>query len=478
MSVGRRMLSVGGAHMLELALQFVLPVVLVRVLTPADFGVYRLVWLLVSTIGLIAPLGMISTLFFFMPNADRAERRGYVRQTEAFLVLTSLACLALLWLVHAWLPSGLAAAASHGAWLVALAVFWTWGLLLDQLPTVDERIRWQVAATMVFSVSRALCAVTVAWVFRDVHHVIVALALMSLLKVVILQVYVARFHGSTGQAYSAARLRTQIAHALPFGAAGILFGARSQAEQWIVALLFAPAQFAAFSIAAALAPVVLMSRKAVSFVLLPAMSRELAAGNHPALLLLSNQTSTTVAAVLYPVLGFTLFFAGPMIELVYTRSMADGANVMRMLLAIWALQAIDLSSLTMLLKQGGFMTRVNVLLLAASVPLSWAAAQVMGLPGGVLGGVLAIYVERWLTARRIAAALGVSARQLQPWASLLLLAAFSVACAGLGWLAADTFGAGTAWRMLVVGAIVTAACYAPVFWWLRRAGHIVLPGSS
>src|SRR5262249_37731808 len=57
-SLARRALSLGTANAIDYALQFLLPIVLTRTLDPHSFGQYRLLWLAVSTLMLIAPMCM------------------------------------------------------------------------------------------------------------------------------------------------------------------------------------------------------------------------------------------------------------------------------------------------------------------------------------------------------------------------------------------------------------------------------------
>ena len=66
----RRALSLGAVKAFDHALQFLLPVVLVRCLDAATFGEYRLLWLAVGTVMAFATLNMAGTLYFFVPRSE------------------------------------------------------------------------------------------------------------------------------------------------------------------------------------------------------------------------------------------------------------------------------------------------------------------------------------------------------------------------------------------------------------------------
>jgi hypothetical protein len=57
-------LALAAAGLIEYALQIILPVILVRHLTPADFGEYRLVWLLAASAVPLFVLSFPHSLFY------------------------------------------------------------------------------------------------------------------------------------------------------------------------------------------------------------------------------------------------------------------------------------------------------------------------------------------------------------------------------------------------------------------------------
>ena len=74
----RRALSIGAVKAFDHAMQFLLPLVLVRCLDTATFGEYRLLWLAVGTIMSFATLNMCGTLYYFVPRSEPQRKRLYV----------------------------------------------------------------------------------------------------------------------------------------------------------------------------------------------------------------------------------------------------------------------------------------------------------------------------------------------------------------------------------------------------------------
>jgi O-antigen/teichoic acid export membrane protein len=191
----RRALSLGAVKTFDHAMHFLLPVVLTRCLDAATFGEYRLLWLMVGTVMAVATLNMPGGLYFYLPRSDARTRRLYVHQTMLFLAASGLVFALLISPWNPLLPA--AQHLSHYGWQVpAFMALWIFTILLDYLPTIDERIRWQAAVTCGFTVARTALVAAAAWFTGDIGVILWMLLVVVLLKLALLLYYVRRFHGA------------------------------------------------------------------------------------------------------------------------------------------------------------------------------------------------------------------------------------------------------------------------------------------
>jgi len=462
--LGQRALTLGAANAFDFALQFLVPVLLVRTLDAEAFGEYRLLWLMAGTVLAVATLAMPASLYYFLPRSDAEAKRLYVNQTLAFLVVAGLVCA---WAVSSWnpwLPENLAALARHAAVVPAFILLWVIASLLDLLPAAEERVTWQANATVGLSVLRAALLSLVAVLTRELAPVLLVLLAFVAFKAALLLVYIARAHGLRGPILRWRAFADQLIYAAPLGAAGALYGLRTQADQWVVAALFPLGMFAAFSIAAVLGPLMNLCRQSVHFAFLPVMSRRQAAGDIAGMLALNSRGNIMVGAIVLPLFAFAFVFAEELVTLVYTAAYLEAAPVMRVYIIGIAAMVIELSGITLLLRQSVFVMAVNVIGLLLAVALSWTGAVQFGLAGAAMGGVVVIYLDRIATLLRIARLTGVRIRELQDWRTLSLLALFTGLAASLAWVvAARAFTAsGTLLPMLIGGATLASAYVAMV----------------
>src|SRR5262249_12025282 len=146
------------------------------------FGEYRLLWLAIGTVMALAPLSMPGGLYYFLPRSDAPARRLYVHQTLLFLACTGLASAFIVSPLSPWLPATLHPLAKYGVLVPAFVALWVTSVLLDFLPTIEERIALQAAATISLAAARALLVAAGAWLTADMGVIMWLLVATVLLK--------------------------------------------------------------------------------------------------------------------------------------------------------------------------------------------------------------------------------------------------------------------------------------------------------
>jgi len=461
--LGRRALWLGMANASDYAMQFLLPVVLTRCLDAETFGHYRLLWLAVGTVMVLAPLQMPASLYYFLPRSGAATKRLYVHQTMLFLGVTGLAGA---WAVSGWnplLPATMGFFTDHGPLVPVFTLLWVTASLLDLLPTVEERVTWQVTVTISMSLLRAVVIAAAAWITGDLGVLIQLLVVLVGLKLIVLLCYVARSHGLRGPWIERDAMLGQLRQTAPFGVSSALFGLRGQIDQWVAAALFAPAKFAAFAIGVVIGPILNLFRQSVNHAFLPSMSRLQAAGDLAGMMQLNSRANVMVAVLMYPLLAFAFCFADELITLVYTAAYIDAAQVMRVCIVGFIVYVVEVGSIMVLLREGSFAMRLQLGILLISAGVSWYAATRFGLAGAAAGSSLAFTLDRTMTLRRIARRTGITLSRLQDWRTLWLLFLAAVLSGGTAWFVVHKYmeSAGTPVQLLGGGALLVAI-YAPI----------------
>src|SRR5678816_2887939 len=104
----------------------------------------------------------------------------------------------------------------YGALVPAFVVLWVVAVLLDFLPTIEERIPLQAYATVSVAAARALLIAGGAWLTHDMGVILWLLLAVVLLKVALLLAYVQRFHGWERPWFRGQVFGGQIRYTAPF----------------------------------------------------------------------------------------------------------------------------------------------------------------------------------------------------------------------------------------------------------------------
>jgi O-antigen/teichoic acid export membrane protein len=224
--------------------------------------------------------------------------------------------------------------------------------------------------------------------------------------------------------------------------------------------LFPLGMFASFSIAAVLGSLMHLCRQSVNIAFLPTMSQRESSGDIAGMLALNSRGNIMVAALAFPLFAFIFVFAEELVTLVYTAAYLDAAGVMRVYIVGIVVLAVELSNITMLLRQSVFVMAVNVVALILAVALNWYAAVQIGLVGAAVGSVIVIYLDRFATLWRISSLTGVSVRRLQDWTTLALLGCSAAVAAVFAWaVVARFFPVGGESIRLLVGVLTLSLAY-------------------
>jgi O-antigen/teichoic acid export membrane protein len=449
----RRALSLGAAGAIDYGLQFLLPVVLTRCLDADAFGEYRVLWLAAGTVLAVITMSVPGSLYYYLPRSGADDKRLYINQALLFLVLAGTLAA---WAVSPWnplLPDMLKGLPPGGAALPAFMLLYVVSWLLDSLPCAEERVAWQARATVALSALRAVALSLTAWLTGELGPVLVVLVFFVAVKVGVLLFYVAKYHGLRGPIARKAAFADQLHHAGLFSVASTLYGLQAQADQWIAAALFSMSMFAAFSVAAVLAPLINLCRQSMSYAFLPAMSRYHAEGNIQGMVELNRRANVVVGTLIHPLLAFAFVFAEEIVTLVYTATYIEAAPVMRIYILGLAAISIETGTVTLQLRQGRHQLVMSAALLALSIPLSWFGAHHFGLPGAALGSVTAMYLDRYFTLRMMAGKTGIPIARLQDWRSIGLWVLFSAVAALCAYCAVELWlpTAGAFTRLALAG---------------------------
>ena len=454
----RPVLLLTAGRTLALAVTFVTPLALARIFDLAEFGTYKQLLLVYSTLIVIAQLGMAESLFYFLPYAPRRGGR-YVMNALLALAGSGLVCLGLLVLTGPYLSRRLGNAALSGfsgllgAWLM----FMLPSTVLEIVMTARKRY---LGAGVTYALSDLLWAtalVVPAVVSRRLEWLLASAVVFGAVRLGGTLLYVGREFGAELR-FNGAALREQIAYALPLQLGLVFRTLLANLHYYAVAASVDAATFAIYAVGCFQIPFVDLVVTPTGNVMMVRMREAVTAGRPDAVLATWHDTTYKLALFFLPIIGILVVTARELIPFLFTARYDASATIFM----VWSVAHLPvILSTEGVLRAHGDTRALAVLyaiqfLLTAGLVLPFMGA--FGLTGPVLATGLAAGIGRSLGLFRARRLMGVTFAELLPWRGLgEVLGAAAVS--GLVAVAVKAHLAATPLPLLVVTSCAYAATY-------------------
>jgi O-antigen/teichoic acid export membrane protein len=417
------------AKTVAFAFAIALPVLLVRRLSQYEFGLYRQLFLAVSTGVAVLPLGVGMSAFYFLPRARRRQPHVVLNIVVFYVATAGLAGLLLV------ARPGLLGAAFNNADLVRYSPLvavviglWAVSSLLETLPLAHQEVKLATAFVVGSVLAKTALLLGATLWFATLHSLLYAAAIQGALQTAVLLLYLrSRFPGFWS-AWDWSLMRRQFSYALPFGFAGLLFSLQLDLHSYFVANQFGAEAYALYAVGCFQLPLVALLNDSVSSVLIPRVSRLQKSGGRREIVLLTARAMRKLAAIYFPLYAFLIVAGREFIAVLFTDQY----------LASWSVFAVNLTLLPLnvlmvdpILRahadQRYFLIRLRVALVAVLAAGLWAGREQLGLPGVIAIVVAVNLVGRLITAVRASQVLGATCRDLALLKDVGRLAAAAIA---------------------------------------------------
>jgi O-antigen/teichoic acid export membrane protein len=448
---------------LGFVVSFAIPVVLVRVFDQTEFGTYKQLFLVYTTLYGIAQLGMAESLYYFLPT-EPAARGGYVLNSLLVLALAGLGCLALLralapslggWFNNPGLARYLPLMGGYLLMMLVSAVF--------EVAMITRRHHLYAFGTYALSdVARAALYILPALAFRSLLALLLGALAFAVVRLCTTALYLRReFAGA--MAFAPGLMKRHLAYALPFALAVGIETLQNNLHMYVVSYHFDAATFAIYSVGCLQIPLVDFMMTSTSSVMMVKMSEDLREGRNQEAAELWLDTTRKLMLVIAPLVGLLLVTAHKLIVLLFTASYAASAPLFMLWSTSMLFTAIMTDSVLRVHADTRFLIVLNVIrLLVLALAINLFLSR-FGLLGAVLVTLLATLAAKVVALGRIKAILRCRIARLLPWGSLASTLAISAAAALPCLLLEPALALPTLPALLILGAVYAAA-YAGLVW--------------
>jgi O-antigen/teichoic acid export membrane protein len=442
----------------------VTPVILVRLLSPEQFGAYRQVLFLYAVALPVIKFMIPESLYFFYPRKKKIIHR-YLSQTLTLLCINGVigSCLIVLFGGYfKWLPSGLTA-----DFVMPLALFLlieAVGSMIEHIFVLEKNIFLTFTGNLANSILRVMLIVGAVYLFADVIAIVYALILWSVLRLGATVWYLIGKYPSRPGFSSRAMLKEQLSYSLPIAVGGVIGLIGAQIDKGIISGYMTPEDFALYS----LGSLGIMSAVKVLYVSLgnvfvPRFGELAVNKDLDAIRRLWHKMILMNAIVTIPIVTFFIIYAPQVISILYTDRYLQATNLWRLNMMVLIIQMTGFGYIPKAMGRTGSIFAGNVARFIVSVPLSIYLIIEIGLVGGVIAFVVGFWVNALIQLRACKTSIEASFASFLPWELLLRILLISLLSASIlpffSRLSANHYiqvGCGAIWFFPAVGLLLLA----------------------
>lgn len=405
-----------GAKTLAFALSFGLPLLLVRWLSQMEFGVYKQAFLFVHTSFALLPLGVGMSAFYFLPR-EPARRHQIVFNIVVFYVLVSgLLCLVLF--VRPTLLASLLNSpelTKYAPLIGVVIVTWVLSSSLEMIAIANQEMRVATIYVIASQLTKSLFLVAAAAVFTTVESLLYAAMIQGVLQSIVFLVYLRSRFGEFWRGFEWTMMHRQLAYALPFGVASVIFRALGELDNYFISYSFGPMTYAIYAVGCFEVPLLGLLSESISAVTIPKINQQQSDGNRRGMIDLIFSVVRKLSMLLLPAYAFLLVMGRDFITILFTTQY----------LAAWPIFAINLTLVPLTIitcaydpvmrahaEHRYFLVKLRCALLGVFLISLWFVVPRFGLLGAVIAMIGVNVIDRLVIAAKVKKILELDRRHL------------------------------------------------------------------
>lgn len=398
------------AKVVGFGFSFLLPLLIVRFLSPQQVGVYQQVFLVIVNANVILSLGFGMSAYYFLAR-ETTRRSSVVFNTLLFnFIAGGAACLTLN--VYPELIGDI----FHSSEITRLApkigvVIWLWifSTFLETVAVANRESRVATAFIIFAQMTKTALMISAVIIFTTVESFIYAAMIQAVIQTIVLLVYLnSRFPGFW-TAFDAAFFREQLFYALPFGLAGLLWTLQTDIHNYFVSHRFSPAEFAIYRLGCFELPLIAMLAESVTSILIPRMSELQARNDMREIVRITVRAMQKLAFFYFPIYIFLLITAQTFITTLFTHNYLASVPIFLINISILPLYILISDPIVRAYQELG---RI-LLILRVFIIVALVAALYFGIRHFDLRGMIAIVVVASLIDRIVSTALVVKKLKIE-----------------------------------------------------------------
>jgi O-antigen/teichoic acid export membrane protein len=387
------------ANLIKYSIGFVLPMVLVRMLSQTDYGTYQQLILVATAATGIMTLGLPTSVYYFYHHVALQVRATLIVQTTLLVTAGGLIAGAFVFLGARTL-SGFLGNPSMAGLLAISAIALPFTIASEHcMSFVISQNRFQMAVFFetVETVLRLFLVLAPLRLGYGLTGVITCMVMFSIVRWAGRNAYLFFASGVTFSGWSKSTfVRDQLDYSVPVAMVSVASLIGTTFNKGIIAAAFSPAQYAIYAVGNFPIPLATIFQASVADVLrssLPPLVRD---GNLEEVVRLVREATRKLSLIVLPSFVFLFGFSRQLITLLFTDRYHDSVDIFRIFILTVPLDMMILSAIPQVFGRTRLNFYINLISMVVLVVSSYVLLKTVGFYGAAIAAVASRYFSTML----------------------------------------------------------------------------------
>lgn len=410
-------------------IKFFVPIILVRIFSQTDYGLYQQALLIFFTLMPMIPFGMNQSLYYFYSREK--NKRGLLWQNFLFLFTFGLIALIIIITFRSELATVLNNPELTNLLILSAAhlFFMLCSSFLEVIMIVEGNSKLASIITTTSTLIRTGLILGFALITKDVSFILLGLLIFSIVRFTWILMYLMRKYNPSGRVISLRLLKQQWVYSWPFGVSLFLGYARQFADKYIVSFFFTPAMFAVYAVGANNIPLLGTMFTSVNKVTLPIVSKLQKEDKKEDIIIIWHKSVRKLALVAIPVFVYTLIVAKEIIFTLFTDKYASAVPIFMVYIFLFPRDVFMHGLITRAYAATKYILKAGIFVFIFTMVMLFLMTKYFGIVGAAIANVSGLYMMTFLQVMKGKSLLRLSFRRLLPWKSILKATFLSVVAA-------------------------------------------------
>lgn len=411
------------------SLRMFIPIILVRIFTQDDYGLYLQILLVALTFDSLLRFGIPNSLFYFFPIAETKEQKQQLlAQSFYSLFFIGLVFLPFFYLLRFPISNYF----KHNLlinYIYPLGLFIFFFLassILEFIFILEKKSKTVFFYLIANQIMRQALVLFGAWYFRSVKIIIWLLVAFFFLLTILLYLYLRFNYFIKLKGWDRKYLLSQIKYALPLGMGRIVATIRREFDNLILVRFISKTNYAIYFIGRFRLPFVDLIYESIGNVVLPKISLYRQQGEHEKARELWQDMIVKFSVITIPLVFYFFIMANPLFSFLFTEAYLPGVAIFRVFLIMLFGQMLYHGTIPRMYNQTKFIFKANLISTLIGIPLGYILIKNYGMIGGAIASVFTFHLNCLIQLYKAKTILNLKFTEWLPWKGMGTVFFFSL----------------------------------------------------